>query len=152
MLGFSLKKTFYSQQICEDDNEKKYEEKEGFTKEEGEVTTKQAILSLIGSNIRAVRKVKKHTISELANNAGISAKYLQGVEVGKRNISITNLNKIANVLEIPLSNFFRDVDSEKSTKLFLISSKLKNYSHQQLEHIEALIKDFENMMRDDNSN
>lgn len=147
MLGSSLKKTFYAQ-ICEDENVKKHEEKEDEVKEEVEVSSKQIILSLIGSNIRAIRKVKKHTISELANNAGISAKYLQGVEVGKRNISITNLNKIANVLEIPLSNFFRNVDSEKTTKLFLISSKLKNYSHHQLEHIEALIKDFENMMKD----
>ncbi|MDA1470310.1 helix-turn-helix transcriptional regulator [Brachyspira hyodysenteriae] len=35
------------------------------------------------------------TISEIAEVSGISSKYLQGVEVGKRNISITNLNKIA---------------------------------------------------------
>ncbi|WP_439897253.1 helix-turn-helix domain-containing protein [Brachyspira pilosicoli] len=46
---------------------------------------------------------------------------MQGVEVGKRNISITNLNKIARVLNIPISLL---LCNEEIADM----EKMKNYS------------------------
>ncbi|WP_295157450.1 helix-turn-helix transcriptional regulator [uncultured Brachyspira sp.] len=59
----------------------------------------EAVLKNLGQNIRELRKNKKMTIDELAEKSSLSGKYLQGVEVGNRNISIKNLNKICKALE-----------------------------------------------------
>lgn len=96
------------------------------------------ILSMVGSNIRVIRKVKGLTISELASKSNLSSKYLQGVETGKRNISVTNLNNIANVLQMPLNVFF-SIDSKKAEKLFKVIDKLENYSSNQITYIEKAI-------------
>lgn len=67
---------------------------------------------------------------------------MQGVEVGKRNISITNLNKIAKVLNIPVSFLVYDYqNTENNKKLLSIVMKLKNYSIEELENIDNIIND-----------
>ena len=86
MLTTNLKKPFYNSIVSdsktEDDNNKK----------ERPIDDEE-LISSVGKNIRAIRKSQMKTISEIAEVSGISSKYLQSVEVGKRNISITNLNK-----------------------------------------------------------
>ena len=47
----------------------------------------EVVLKNLGQNIRELRKNKKMTIDELAEKSSLSGKYLQGVEVGNRNIS-----------------------------------------------------------------
>ena len=86
------------------------------------------------------------TISEVAELSGISAKYLQSVEVGRRNISITNLNKIANSLNIPIALLFSYDHMEKTKKLLCIANKLKNYSLLQLSNIDIIISDLEDII------
>lgn len=144
MLASGLRKSFYSQQIYDEKNVK-VENEESINKEESTKITNM-ILNIIGNNIRSIRKAQKFTISELASKAGISAKYLQGVEVGKRNISVTNLNKVAKVLDIDIVVFFRDIEPSKSKSLFLISAKLKSYNLEQLDRIESFIKNFEDVV------
>lgn len=151
MLENGLRKSFYSQKIY--DNKKTEDFKQEEETKEKDLESKDTILNIIGYNIRSMRKTQKYTISQLATKAGISAKYLQGVEVGKRNISVTNLNKIARVLDTELVVFFRNIDPEKSKKLFLISAKLKKYSLDQLKSIESFIKNFKDVVDDsDNKN
>ena len=101
-----------------------------------------SILSHIGNSIRIIRKSQNRTISYIADMAQMSPKYLQGVEVGKRNISITNLNKIAKVLNIPVSFLLSNYkNSENNEKLFAIVMKLKDYSIEELENIDNIIND-----------
>ncbi|WP_295296126.1 helix-turn-helix transcriptional regulator [uncultured Brachyspira sp.] len=101
-----------------------------------------SILSHIGNSIRIIRKYQNRTISHIADMAQMSPKYLQGVEVGKRNISITNLNKIAKVLNIPVSFLVYDYqNTENNKKLLSIVMKLKNYSIEELENIDNIIND-----------
>ncbi len=103
-----------------------------------------SFLSYIGSRIRIVRKSQNRTISYIADMAKISPKYLQGVEVGKRNISITNLNKIAKVLNIPISLLLCNEevsDIAKNEKLLSIAMKLKDYSIEELENMDNIIND-----------
>lgn len=109
-------------------------------KETRNVFSSKKILSIVGGNIRALRRSHRITISALAGKANISEKYLQGVEVGKRNISITNLNKIAIALRVNIDAFFIENHDDKDEKRMLIESRLKAYSESQLKHIEALIE------------
>ncbi|MEI0477071.1 helix-turn-helix transcriptional regulator [Brachyspira pulli] len=139
MLTTNLKKPFYNSIVSdsktEDDNNKK----------ERPIDDEE-LISSVGKNIRAIRKSQMKTISEIAEVSGISSKYLQSVEVGKRNISITNLNKIAKTLNVPIAIFFSYDHIEKTKKLLCIANKLKNYSTLQLSNIDTIIKDLKNII------
>ncbi|WP_157150521.1 helix-turn-helix domain-containing protein [Brachyspira sp. SAP_772] len=131
----NLKRHFYKSMIsdCKDENK-------NIDNDNNELS----FLYDIGSRIRIIRKSQNRTISYIADMAKISPKYLQGVEVGKRNISITNLNKIAKVLNIPISLLLcnEDIsDAEKNKKLLAIAMKLKDYSVEELENIDNIIND-----------
>ena len=84
MLTTNLKKPFYNNIVSDSKTEDDKNKERPIEDEE--------LISSVGKNIRAIRKSQMKTISEIAEVSGISSKYLQSVEVGKRNISITNLN------------------------------------------------------------
>lgn len=60
----------------------------------------------IGLRIKELRKVETITQEELAFRAHIDRTYINGVENGKRNISIVNLEKICIALNIEFKEFF----------------------------------------------
>jgi len=62
----------------------------------------------IGNRIRDLRKHRSFSQEALANKADIDRTYMTSVENGKRNISIINLEKIINALNISLADFFND--------------------------------------------
>ena len=78
--------------------------------------------------------------------AKISEKYLQGVEVGKRNISITNLYKIAKTLKVSLDVFFIENKDNANERILFIESRLKDYTKEQLVYIETLIEDIKSIV------
>jgi transcriptional regulator with XRE-family HTH domain len=63
----------------------------------------------IGNRIRELRMVKGLSQEKFALKIGMDRTYFSSVEAGKRNISIVNLEKIANGLDITLSELFRGV-------------------------------------------
>lgn len=60
----------------------------------------------IGKRIKELRAQKKYSQEELAARAGIDRTYINSVENGKRNVSIINIEKIANALGCSLQEFF----------------------------------------------
>lgn len=56
----------------------------------------------LGSRIKSLRVQKGLSQDKLAEAAGLNGKYLGEVERGQSNISIVNLAKIAEVLDVPL--------------------------------------------------
>jgi transcriptional regulator with XRE-family HTH domain len=60
----------------------------------------------IGSRIREHRKKLEISQEKLAELAGIDRTYLAGVENGKRNISVKNLEKIIRALDCDFEDFF----------------------------------------------
>jgi len=54
----------------------------------------------IGDNIRTARKQKGYSQEEFADIAGFSRSYYTEIETGKRNISILNLIKILEALNV----------------------------------------------------
>jgi transcriptional regulator with XRE-family HTH domain len=61
------------------------------------------ILQKFGSRIKQFRSIKGITQEKLAELSGLSRQYIGDVERGVRNISLVNIQKIANALEIKLS-------------------------------------------------
>lgn len=58
------------------------------------------ILKVFSSNVRKYRKIKGFSQEELAFISGLHRTYISAVEREKRNISLENINKLAEALEI----------------------------------------------------
>lgn len=53
---------------------------------------------------------------DLAYTADLDRTYIASIENGQRNVSIVNIEKIANALNVTLKEFFNDNEFEKHTK------------------------------------
>ena len=67
------------------------------------------ITQIIGNRIRDRRKKLELSQEKLALKADIDRTYLAGVEQGKRNISIKNLERLLIALEISFEDFFSEM-------------------------------------------
>lgn len=65
-----------------------------------------SVKAKIGSRIKEIRGQKGLSQEALAHLANLDRTYINSVENGKRNISILNIEKIANALEVSLRDFF----------------------------------------------
>lgn len=59
-----------------------------------------------GIRIRELRSARGITQEDLADLSGLSRQYIGDVERGVRNISLINIEKIANAFKITLSELF----------------------------------------------
>ncbi len=64
------------------------------------------ITQKVGSRIKSLRNSLGLSQEKLALKAGIDRTYLAGIESGKRNATITSLEKVVSALDISLSDFF----------------------------------------------
>lgn len=64
----------------------------------------------LGLRIKQLRNEEGISQEELANRAELDRTYITSVEKGRRNISILNIEKICNALNVSLKQFF---DSEE---------------------------------------
>jgi|TARA_B110001450_G_scaffold252489_1_gene274363 transcriptional regulator with XRE-family HTH domain len=67
------------------------------------------LLKSLGDNLKKIRELKNLTQETLAYEAGFSRSYYTEVENGKRNISLINIKKLANVLGISLSEILKNI-------------------------------------------
>jgi len=63
----------------------------------------------IGERIKKLRSTTGLSQEKFALKIGMDRTYFSSVEAGKRNISIVNLEKIANGLDVTLSELFKGV-------------------------------------------
>jgi len=64
------------------------------------------LLTDIGQRVRARRQARAMTIKELAERAGLSARFLIDLEKGRGNIAVGRLASVADALGEPLVSFF----------------------------------------------
>ncbi|BAP55538.1 XRE family transcriptional regulator [Thioploca ingrica] len=62
--------------------------------------TTLSIRELFAHNLKVWRQKKKFSQEELADRSGLHRTYISSVERAKRNISIDNIEKLANALEV----------------------------------------------------
>jgi len=67
------------------------------------------ITTKIGNRIRELRTQTGLSQEKFAQKIGMDRTYFASVELGKRNISIVNIEKIANGLNVSLSELFENV-------------------------------------------
>jgi len=63
-----------------------------------------ALCKAFGMNLAKVRKSREYSQDRLAHEAGFGRSYVGDVERGLRNISLVNLFKIADTLQIDVSS------------------------------------------------
>ncbi|HLP90541.1 MAG TPA: helix-turn-helix transcriptional regulator [Nostocaceae cyanobacterium] len=66
----------------------------------------QDIRKKFGDRIRQLRQIRGISQENLAHLSGLDRSYIGGVERGERNISLINIQKIANALNISLRELF----------------------------------------------
>lgn len=69
------------------------------------------ILFLFGQAIRGLRQEKTISQEAFADMCGLHRTYISDVELGKRNVSLENIEKMANALDITLPKLFERVVS-----------------------------------------
>lgn len=60
----------------------------------------------VGNRIKELRNILGISQEELGFRSGVHRTYIASLEVGKRNISISTLEKIVSALEVTFSEFF----------------------------------------------
>lgn len=68
------------------------------------------ILIRYGRAVRKMRLEQGISQEELADRCCLHRTYISDVELGKRNLSLENIERIAASLRKPLSEFFREVE------------------------------------------
>ncbi len=63
---------------------------------------------IFASRLRQIRRIKGLSQEELANRAGLHRTYVGSVERGERNISIDNMQCLANALEIDIIELLKE--------------------------------------------
>ncbi|ONI47092.1 transcriptional regulator [Candidatus Epulonipiscium fishelsonii] len=71
------------------------------------------IIEKLGIRIRELRQQTSLSQEKFALKIGMDRTYFTSVELGKRNISIINLEKIAKGLNVTLSELFKDLEDEE---------------------------------------
>lgn len=68
------------------------------------------LLEKFGHTVRVLRQKKQLSQEELADLCELHRTYISDIELGKRNISLTNINRVAGALNISLSNLFGQME------------------------------------------
>lgn len=70
----------------------------------------------IGQRIKELREKAEMSQKDLAYTADLDRSYIASIENGQRNVSIVNIEKVANALNVTLKEFFNNNEFEKHTK------------------------------------
>lgn len=69
---------------------------------------KKAILMKFGNKVRDERKKLGISQEELADRTNVHRTYIGMIERAEKNITLENIEKVANALDLRLSDFFKD--------------------------------------------
>lgn len=71
------------------------------------MTSEKNILIKFGNRVRKLRKAKGLSQEELAHLAGLHRTYVGMIERAEKNITLNNIEKIANALDTEIYNLFK---------------------------------------------
>lgn len=67
----------------------------------------------IGRNIRELREERGMTLRGFGLMVGMDKTYLSGIENGKRNATVSTLDRIARGLDVPIERLFRGAGAKR---------------------------------------
>jgi transcriptional regulator with XRE-family HTH domain len=68
-----------------------------------------SIVNIVAQNIHKFRMQKGYSQEELGEMTGLHRTYIGSVERAERNISIINIDKIANALDVNIIELFKEI-------------------------------------------
>lgn len=74
--------------------------------------SKHEILNIFGENVRMYRNQLNISQEELAFKANLHRTYIGMIERAEKNITLVNMEKIANALEIKIGDLLKDSKNE----------------------------------------
>jgi transcriptional regulator with XRE-family HTH domain len=74
------------------------------------------VKAIIGKRIKELRETATMSQKDLSYSADLDRSYIASVENGQRNVSIVNIEKIANALGVTLKDFFNDGEFDNAAK------------------------------------
>ena len=72
--------------------------------------SKHEILNLFGENVRKFRRLLNLSQEELAHKADLHRTYIGMIERAEKNITLVNIEKIANALEVNIEDLLKTSD------------------------------------------
>ena len=76
----------------------------------------EAIVEILGNNIKKLRKEKNWTQEYLAEQAGISVPFMTQIELARKQASLEVIEKIAKALNVPYEILFRQEDGVNTVR------------------------------------
>ena len=77
-----------------------------------DATWGQAIRRAFGARLRGVRRVAGISQEELAHRSGLDRSYVGQVERGERNLTLENIYRLADALEIPAADLLSELNGD----------------------------------------
>ena len=74
----------------------------------------EKIVLKYGQTIRSLRQRGNISQEQLADLCGLHRTYISDIELGKRNVSLENIDKIASALNMRISDIFLEVEKNES--------------------------------------
>jgi|TARA_R110002096_G_scaffold337973_1_gene531259 transcriptional regulator with XRE-family HTH domain len=75
--------------------------------------SKHEILNLFGENVRKYRRLLNISQEELAHRADLHRTYIGMIERAEKNITLVNIEKIANALEVKIDDLLRQSNGKE---------------------------------------
>lgn len=105
------------------------------------------LLVLVGAKIRELRNHKGWTQEQLAEQAGFYYTYIGSVERGEKNISLLNLQKIADALKVDMNELFAyakeiTVPSTKENTINELLEMMLKLKLTDLKKLKTIVKEF----------
>ena len=72
------------------------------------------LLFAFGQTVRKIRLSKDISQEKFADMCDLHRTYITDIELGKRNVSLENIGKMANALDMSISKLFQEVESDAS--------------------------------------
>jgi transcriptional regulator with XRE-family HTH domain len=72
------------------------------------------ILKLFGLNLKTLRLEKGLSQEKLAELSELHRTYISSIELGKRNVSLKNIEAISRALDVPIEKFFVDIQTRNN--------------------------------------
>jgi transcriptional regulator with XRE-family HTH domain len=70
------------------------------------------LLFAFGQTVRKIRLSKDISQEKFADMCDLHRTYISDIELGKRNVSLENIGKMANALNMSISKLFQEVESD----------------------------------------
>ncbi|MBO6087793.1 helix-turn-helix transcriptional regulator [bacterium] len=94
----------------------------------------------LGAKIKQIRKSKKITQEKLAETINVDFGYISKLEVGQNFPSIQTLNKIADTLNVDISEFFTYKDINEIDLKSETTKLINNFNYDELKIIYKVAK------------